>query len=100
MTDGRDPIRPTPRQPGDAVPGRPRRGNRTIITAVIGAFVVIMVGVLIWTGTRTADIDPTPEATSGPPGPGSIGDNAAPPPNTTGSTTNGEQPAANPTATE
>jgi hypothetical protein len=54
------------------LPPRHRGPNSSILTITIGLFVVAIVAVAIWGFTNTGEIDPTPMATSGPPGPGSI----------------------------
>ena len=54
------------------LPPRHRGPNSSILTIAIGIFVVAIVAVAIWGFANTGEIDPTPMATSGPPGPGSI----------------------------
>lgn len=104
MNPNLDPRRNDSYARGNAGDRAAHRTNRGLIAAVIGVFVVVMLGVLVWSGMETSGIDPTPEQTSGPPGPGSIGEPGTPAPaspSETGSTATGQdQPAANPVATE
>jgi hypothetical protein len=49
-----------------------RGPNSRILGVTIAAFVAAIVVAGIWGLSQTDDIDPTPLATNGPPGPGSI----------------------------
>lgn len=62
--------------PMHPLPPRGRSSNRSIITVVLGIFVVAVLAIAIWGGFSTSDVESVPdEARQSAPGEGSIENN-------------------------